>query len=384
MVVVKRLLFRVSLLVLLLSVIGTTVAVAQSSSAREKIDVSKLGPQVGEKVPEFSLKDQYGKPQTLQSIMGPKGAMLVFVRSADWCPYCKTQLVDLQSRAQEIRKAGLGIATISYDAPELIAAFAERHSITFPMLSDVGSETIKRYGILNTVAMELAGPRAKDPALADDIKMYVSVTGGNARMAGIAFPGTFVLDGDGRVKSRFFDDFYVTRSTYASILMKAGGGNPVSGTRVSTEHLEITAYPSDAAAAPGNRITLVLEIAPRRGMHVYAPGAQSYRVIELKLAPESPFRAMSSEYPPSRIYFFKPLNERVPVYEKPFSLRQDVVLDGTPQSQAALRGKDTVTLNATLEYQACDANTCYLPQSVPLSWTFTLRPIVFDRPAPLR
>ena len=49
-----------------------------------KIDVSKLGPQVGEKVPDFSLRDQNGRPQTLKSIMGPKGAMLVFFRSADW------------------------------------------------------------------------------------------------------------------------------------------------------------------------------------------------------------------------------------------------------------------------------------------------------------
>lgn len=52
--------------------------------AREKIDVSKLGPQVGDRVPDFSLKDQTGKIQTLQSIMGPNGAMLVFLRSADW------------------------------------------------------------------------------------------------------------------------------------------------------------------------------------------------------------------------------------------------------------------------------------------------------------
>jgi hypothetical protein len=51
---------------------------------RMKIEVSKLGPQVGERVPDFSLKDQTGNTRTLQSIMGPKGAMLVFVRSADW------------------------------------------------------------------------------------------------------------------------------------------------------------------------------------------------------------------------------------------------------------------------------------------------------------
>jgi hypothetical protein len=63
---------------------GGTYARQSASAPRTKVDVSKLGPQVGERVPDFSLKDQNGKTQTLQSIMGPKGAMLVFIRSADW------------------------------------------------------------------------------------------------------------------------------------------------------------------------------------------------------------------------------------------------------------------------------------------------------------
>jgi cytochrome oxidase Cu insertion factor (SCO1/SenC/PrrC family) len=59
-------------------------ATSVQSPARKPIDVSALGPQVGERVPDFNLKDQHGQSRTLQSIMGPKGAMLVFFRSADW------------------------------------------------------------------------------------------------------------------------------------------------------------------------------------------------------------------------------------------------------------------------------------------------------------
>jgi hypothetical protein len=44
----------------------------------------KTGPAVGQPVPEFSAQDQAGRPQTLQSVRGPKGTMLVFFRSADW------------------------------------------------------------------------------------------------------------------------------------------------------------------------------------------------------------------------------------------------------------------------------------------------------------
>ena len=55
-----------------------------SSPVRERVDVSKKGPQVGERVPDFSLTDQNGRTRTLQSLMGERGLMLVFLRSADW------------------------------------------------------------------------------------------------------------------------------------------------------------------------------------------------------------------------------------------------------------------------------------------------------------
>ena len=68
----------------IISVIAATSALILAQSPGQKIDVSKLGPQVDERVPDFSLKDQNEKLRTLQSVMGAKGAMIVFVRSADW------------------------------------------------------------------------------------------------------------------------------------------------------------------------------------------------------------------------------------------------------------------------------------------------------------
>ena len=55
-----------------------------NAQEREPIDVAALGPQIGEKIPDFALPDQHGRIQTLDSIMGDKGAMLVFHRPADW------------------------------------------------------------------------------------------------------------------------------------------------------------------------------------------------------------------------------------------------------------------------------------------------------------
>jgi len=68
---------------ILFAAVLSSIALA-GQSPRTPIDVNTLGPQVGQQVPDFNLKDQSGKAWTRQSILGPKGAMLVFFRSADW------------------------------------------------------------------------------------------------------------------------------------------------------------------------------------------------------------------------------------------------------------------------------------------------------------
>ena len=60
-------------------------AIAQQQQPSPPLpDVQKLGPQVGTHVPDFTLLDQKGQSRTLASLIGPKGLMLVFFRSADW------------------------------------------------------------------------------------------------------------------------------------------------------------------------------------------------------------------------------------------------------------------------------------------------------------
>lgn len=60
------------------------VAATGLSAERQRIVVAELGPRVGENVPDFKLSDQFGEIQTLDSVMGPNGLMLLFHRSADW------------------------------------------------------------------------------------------------------------------------------------------------------------------------------------------------------------------------------------------------------------------------------------------------------------
>ena len=193
---------------------------SRAAQGRQKIDVSKLGPQVGQRVPDFNLRDQSGSMRNLQSIMGPRGAMLVFVRSADWCPFCRTQLVELQGRLEELRMSGIGVAGISYDSQDILADFTSRHGIGFPLLSDVGSATIKQYGILNTVVEEALGPNGADSAVRADLQKYATANEATERHRGIPFPGTFIVDRQGRVTARYFEDYYWERNTVSNVLLR--------------------------------------------------------------------------------------------------------------------------------------------------------------------
>ena len=291
--------------------------------------------------------------------------------------------MELQGRVEELRKNGIGVAAITYDSQEIMAGFANRNKITYPLLSDVGSATIRRYGIVNTVVEEALGPNGKDPAVLADLSKYVTANQPAERHRGIPFPGTFMLDRQGRVTSRFFEDYYWERNTVSNIMLRAGAaGTPVQATQVSTQHLDVNAYPSDASVAPGVRFSLVLDVTPKPGMHVYAPGATQYRIIAVNIPPQPYLRTTPMRYPASEIYHFVPLNERVPVYQKPFTLSLEVVRENTPEARKAMTGMNELVVTGTLDYQACDDKICYNPVSLPLSWKVGLIPNVPGAPAP--
>jgi hypothetical protein len=267
--------------------------------------------------------------------------------------------VELQSRVNEIKRSGLGLVGISYDSVPTLADFSKRRGITFPLLSDAGSATIKRYGIFNTTVTDTAN-----------------------FTYGIPFPGTFIVDGSGTVTSRFFEAAYQERDTIASVIVRLGGKIDAPATKVSASHLALTTYATDQVAAPGTHFSLVLDVAPERRVHVYAPGVSGYRPITLTVQPQPGLLIRGAQYPKAEDYFFKPLNEHVAVYQRPFRVVQDLAIDASPQAAAALKDRTSLIITATLAYQACDDTVCFIPQSVPLSWTISLRALDRERVKP--
>lgn len=103
-------------------------------------------------------------------------------------------MVQLQKDLEDIQATGTQVIAISYDSVETLAAFAEKREITFPLLSDEGSKVIDAFGIRNE-----------------------GVAAGS-RQDGIPHPGTFIVDGQGRIRVKLFRDRYSQRHTNEELI----------------------------------------------------------------------------------------------------------------------------------------------------------------------
>ena len=219
------------------------------------------------------------------------------------------------------------------------------------------------------------GPNRDDPEIAADYARYVSALGTAPVIIGTPYPGTFMLDARGRVGSRFFEEFYAERNTTSNVMLKLGIGlSPIAAVQGETAQLKFTAYPSNPIVTVGTRFSLAVDVEPGPDMHVYAPGADAmgYRVIGLRLAPTEHVRFEPVDFPDSEIYHFEPLDEYVPVYQQPFTILQEAVVDASQEARASLLELDALTISGSLDYQACDDAICYNPVSIPVSFTLDL------------
>jgi peroxiredoxin len=324
---------------------GTTIHVASLEP------FSEVGLRTGEKAPDFSARDQFGNTQTLETLKGLKGTVLLFYRSADWCPYCKGQLIQLQAAKKRFEEQGIKLAGISYDSVEILKFFSDRRKIEFPLLSDPDSKIIRMYQVLNS---EAVGPNA-----------------------GMARPGYFFIDPKGNIREKFFEAKYRERLTGNTVLSKLFPelGEEVSDA-VEAPHLQLHVGQSDRTAVPGNIVTLTAEVQLPPDVHVYAPGTKGYKAIKLTIDPQSDFALKQASYPAAKNLYLPAIKERVPVFEGTFKIRQELKANSATEFSGAL-GTDgkQVTVKGTLEYQACDSKICFLPATVPVEWHLQIVPL---------
>lgn len=164
---------------------------------------------VGAQAPHFSLPSATGETITLADLLTEGPAVLTFYRGA-WCPYCNIALRTLQQHHAEITARGAQLVAVSPQVPDESLSLTEKHALTFPVLSDVGSDTAKRYGLAFDLTDELA-------VLYDKFGFDLQrVNGGHPHT--LPLPATYVIDRDGTVRWTFVNTDYTTRAEPSDIL----------------------------------------------------------------------------------------------------------------------------------------------------------------------
>jgi hypothetical protein len=261
-----------------------------------------------------------------------------------------------------LRKQGLGLAAVSYDSAAVLKNFAERHHLTYPLLSDPESKIIQSFGILNE-------------AVAPGTATY-----------GIPYPGTYVLDPQGKVVSKHFEDDYRERTSATDILVREFGKSPDgTGGVLGAKQLRLTTAASTQVARPGHRIALSVKIELKPGMHVYAPGVQGYIPIDWKLEDGAAAKPHAFSYPASRMMHLKAIGETVPVYRGLVQMTREITFGPEAALKPLVRSSGELIVRGSFGYQACDERKCYAPETIPLEWRFQFQALERERvPADLQ
>lgn len=250
-----------------------------------------------------------------------------------------------------LEQNGVRIAAVSYDAPEILAAFAQQYAIGFPLLSDRGSEIIRRFGIFNF-------------NMAPDLRAY-----------GVPHPVEYLVGRDGTVVDKYFVPNYQHRVTGSAVALRQFRTVDREAPVVTLESGALAVrigFPS-AKAFAGQEVAFFADFSLRPGWHIYgAPLPEGYTTASITF--DSPNVASQKlGLPAAEMLHIPILREMLPVYTGSFPCLGTLLLKHPlPDGKLVLPGR--------LGFQMCSDSVCEPPQVLPFELALTLQPfLISDR-----
>lgn len=244
---------------------------------------------------------------------------------------------------------GVRIAAVSYDSRQILAAFAQKYAIGFPLLSDQSSKTIRRFGILNF-------------NMAPDLRSY-----------GVPHPVDFLVSPDGIVIEKYFVPNYQHRTSGSAIALREFGTVNRDAPAVTLKHGALVVeigFPS-AKAFAGQEVAFFARFALEPGWHIYgAPLPEGYGTTAVIF--EGPNVVdQRLELPVAQMLNLSTLGERLPVYNGSFQgVGMLVLKHPLPEGRLVLSGH--------LSFQQCSDTLCEPPQVLPFELALTLEPFLIS------
>ena len=238
---------------------------------------------------------------------------------------------------------------MSYDPVPVLAAFAEKRGVTFSLLSDEGSKTIRALGLLNE---QIAEQQAHFGANVEE------------RHHGLPHPGTFVLNEEGVIVEKLFEQHHRYRPSGVSFIetsetsFDSAGSPPPVAAQAEAAEIQVKTWLGKPTYRPYQRLRLNVSIQIPEGLHVYGrPIPEDYIPLTVDIEPLEGLEVGTLELPQPRPFSTPGVSEEFHAYEGairgvlPFTLLKNI---------------GDVMLQALVGYQACSDRLCYPPSQVTL------------------
>lgn len=172
-------------------------------------EVGSTAPDVGERMPAFSLPAHSGRLVSLDEILQPGPAVISFNRG-HWCPFCKIELATLVRHQDEIAALGAQLVSILPDRQRFVGRLSPEILNSFVILSDTDNAYALSLGLVVWLGRKIA-------TLMEGHGHRLSEYQGNDGWF-VPLPATFVVGADGRIVARHVDPEFRRRMEITEIL----------------------------------------------------------------------------------------------------------------------------------------------------------------------
>ena len=156
----------------------------------------------GEQAPDFTLPDARYNAVSLSHLLMQGPVVISFYRG-QWCPYCHLALRAYQQAVPQLQAVGATLVAISPQMPHHSKALAEKLGLTFALLSDVGNQVARAYGLVFIIDRAV---RRAHLQVGADLPAFNGTDAWDLPMA-----GTFLVDRPGTVRLAFVDPDFTRR-----------------------------------------------------------------------------------------------------------------------------------------------------------------------------
>ncbi|MFL5740006.1 MAG: peroxiredoxin-like family protein [Flavisolibacter sp.] len=183
-----------------------SIFVLTTASAQDKPE----GLFINSKAPDFKAKDQTGADVSLKELRKKGNVVVVFYRG-NWCPYCNRYLKHLQDSLELIKGKGAQIVAITPEAAEAIDTTVAHTGASFPIIYDKDMKIANGYKVAFQVDDKTLG-RYKNAGI-DLLK-----TNNQVKDAYLPVPAVYVVNKEGSVTFRYFEEDYRKRLSVKELL----------------------------------------------------------------------------------------------------------------------------------------------------------------------